>query len=154
MGVQVRFSLLPPSGSLKLFLSCRPDRWDNLPDTARVQPGLYSNLMSFSVGPRVSSISHSIIDAHLISYPCSPVSECDSRSSKSRFSSTLLSPISPSMMLGLISSRRMCASSSCSISRKIISHTLSSTIKCFHASIHQGQVRGRKPVTFARCSLR
>ena len=61
MGVQVRFSLLLPSSSLKLFLLCRPDRWDNLPDAARVQPGLYSNLMSFSVGPRVSSIIHSII---------------------------------------------------------------------------------------------
>ncbi|KAJ1304609.1 hypothetical protein OPQ81_005751 [Rhizoctonia solani] len=28
-----------------------PDRWDNLPDTAKANPGLYSNLMSFSIGP-------------------------------------------------------------------------------------------------------
>ncbi|CAE6452607.1 unnamed protein product [Rhizoctonia solani] len=28
-----------------------PDRWDNLPTTAKANPGLYANLMSFSVGP-------------------------------------------------------------------------------------------------------
>ena len=61
MGVQVRFLTLLPSGSLKSFLSCRPDRWDNLPDAAKAQPGLYSNLMTFSVGPRVSGIGRSIL---------------------------------------------------------------------------------------------
>ncbi|KAJ7594780.1 cytochrome-450 hydroxylase [Mycena floridula] len=29
-----------------------PDRWDNLPQLALEQPGLYSNLLSFSAGPR------------------------------------------------------------------------------------------------------
>ncbi|KAG5716767.1 Leukotriene-B(4) omega-hydroxylase 2 [Termitomyces sp. T112] len=29
-----------------------PDRWDNLPETAVQQPGLYSNILSFSAGPR------------------------------------------------------------------------------------------------------
>ncbi|KAG6844337.1 hypothetical protein H0H87_007613 [Tephrocybe sp. NHM501043] len=29
-----------------------PDRWDNLPDTAAQLPGLYSNTLSFSAGPR------------------------------------------------------------------------------------------------------
>jgi hypothetical protein len=31
-----------------------PDRWDNLPAKAKASPGLYANLMSFSVGPNVS----------------------------------------------------------------------------------------------------
>ena len=54
-------SLSFPSKLLKLFFAYRPDRWDNLPDAAKAQPGLYSNLMSFSVGPRVSSTGHSTI---------------------------------------------------------------------------------------------
>ncbi|KZT52148.1 cytochrome P450 [Calocera cornea HHB12733] len=29
-----------------------PDRWDSLPPAARDQPGLYSNIMTFSAGPR------------------------------------------------------------------------------------------------------
>ncbi|KAG5342918.1 hypothetical protein C0989_005866 [Termitomyces sp. Mn162] len=32
-----------------------PDRWDNLPETAVQQPGLYSNILSFSAGPRLGS---------------------------------------------------------------------------------------------------
>jgi hypothetical protein len=120
MGVQVRSSLLFPDNSLKLFLTCRPDRWDNLPDAAKAQPGLYSNLMSFSVGPRVSGMVVPLLGARLISYPRSPVLGCDSQSSKSRFSSTCLSPISPSTILGLTSSSRTCEWSSCSISCQTI----------------------------------
>jgi hypothetical protein len=37
---------------------CSPDRWDNLPEAALAQPGLFSNLLTFSAGPRVrASIS-------------------------------------------------------------------------------------------------
>lgn len=34
-------------------LICSPDRWDNLPEAVSSQPGLYSNLLTFSAGPRV-----------------------------------------------------------------------------------------------------
>jgi cytochrome P450 len=30
----------------------QPDRWENLPDTAAGLPGLYSNTLTFSAGPR------------------------------------------------------------------------------------------------------
>jgi len=60
MGVQVWSPLLSMSRLFNLFLGYRPDRWDNLPDAIKSQPGLYSNLMSFSAGPRVSNIGHSI----------------------------------------------------------------------------------------------
>ncbi|TFK75269.1 cytochrome P450 [Pluteus cervinus] len=30
----------------------RPDRWDSLPEVVQQQPGLFSNLMTFSAGPR------------------------------------------------------------------------------------------------------
>jgi hypothetical protein len=30
-----------------------PDRWDNLPETVAAQPGLFSNILTFSAGPRV-----------------------------------------------------------------------------------------------------
>ncbi|KAI0763556.1 cytochrome-450 hydroxylase [Trametes elegans] len=30
-----------------------PDRWDNLPEAVKSQPGLYSNTLTFSAGPRV-----------------------------------------------------------------------------------------------------
>ncbi|KAL0575507.1 hypothetical protein V5O48_006462 [Marasmius crinis-equi] len=32
--------------------SFNPDRWDNLPEKATSQPGLFSNLLTFSAGPR------------------------------------------------------------------------------------------------------
>lgn len=31
----------------------RPDRWDNLPESASALPGLFSNTLTFSSGPRV-----------------------------------------------------------------------------------------------------
>jgi hypothetical protein len=55
MGVQVRLPPLFLGGLLNLCLMSRPDRWDSLPDATKAQPGLYSNLMSFSAGPRVSN---------------------------------------------------------------------------------------------------
>jgi hypothetical protein len=30
-----------------------PDRWDNLPESALRQPGLFANTLTFSAGPRV-----------------------------------------------------------------------------------------------------
>ena len=152
MGIQVRVFLSSISGPLK-FTGSRPDRWDDLPDAAKAQPGLYSNLMSFSAGPRVSNLPH---HCHVRVSPCirSPALVCDSRLLKSRSSSTCLSPISPSTILGLRSSRRTCESPFCSLTHRAVSHPLSPAIKRIHASIHQGQVRGRVPVTFACCSLR
>ena len=38
---------------LRIFHS--PDRWDNLPESASELPGLFSNTLTFSAGPRVSS---------------------------------------------------------------------------------------------------
>ena len=46
---------------VEVILGYRPDRWDNLPEPVKTQPGLYSNLMSFSAGPRVSSVCYFII---------------------------------------------------------------------------------------------
>ncbi|KZP00662.1 cytochrome-450 hydroxylase [Calocera viscosa TUFC12733] len=40
-----------------------PDRWDDLPPAARAQPGLYSNIMTFSAGPRACiGVRFSIIE--------------------------------------------------------------------------------------------
>jgi hypothetical protein len=39
--------------ALRIFHS--PDRWDNLPESASELPGLFSNTLTFSAGPRVSS---------------------------------------------------------------------------------------------------
>lgn len=50
-----------PESFTEVVLMCRPDRWDNLPDAVKTQPGLYSNLMTFSAGPRVSSTSWFVI---------------------------------------------------------------------------------------------
>ena len=61
MGIQVRVFFSSLSGLLKLLLGYRPDRWDDLPEAAKAQPGLYSNLMSFSAGPRVSYTGRPII---------------------------------------------------------------------------------------------
>jgi len=33
--------------------SSSPDRWDNLPEAVTSLPGLYSNTLTFSAGPRV-----------------------------------------------------------------------------------------------------
>ena len=32
----------------------KPERWDNLPEKVASLPGIYSNLLTFSAGPRVS----------------------------------------------------------------------------------------------------
>ena len=55
MGIQVRAFLSFPRRFVEVVFGYRPDRWDDLPDAAKSQPGLYSNIMSFSAGPRVSS---------------------------------------------------------------------------------------------------
>lgn len=41
----------------------RPDRWDNLPEKVASLPGIYSNLMTFSAGPRVRFIHSSRTNA-------------------------------------------------------------------------------------------
>ena len=64
-GSSSKTDFIVPERVLKLFLAYRPDRWDNLPDAAKALPGLYSNLMTFSVGPRVSGI--------VILLPCPPL---------------------------------------------------------------------------------
>ena len=40
-------------GSTRVYC-LRPDRWDNLPEAVKAQPGLYNNILTFSAGPRVS----------------------------------------------------------------------------------------------------
>jgi hypothetical protein len=73
MGVQVRQPSLFLGGLLNLCLMSRPDRWDSLPDVAKAQPGLYSNLMSFSAGPRVSNTGHS---THACASDLPPAQSC------------------------------------------------------------------------------
>lgn len=34
--------------------AARPERWDNLPELVKEQPGLWQNILTFSSGPRVS----------------------------------------------------------------------------------------------------
>ncbi|KAF9778030.1 cytochrome P450 [Thelephora terrestris] len=47
----------------------KPDRWDNLPDVVKTQPGLYSNLMTFSAGPRSCiGMRFSIIEIKIVIY--------------------------------------------------------------------------------------
>ena len=43
--------------ALIMALSYRPDRWDDLPEKAARLPGLYSNTLTFSAGPRVGPLS-------------------------------------------------------------------------------------------------
>lgn len=38
-----------------------PDRWDNLPEAVKAQPGLYNNILTFSAGPRVSHFRSRIV---------------------------------------------------------------------------------------------
>jgi hypothetical protein len=40
-------------GMLICCLIGSPDRWDDLPEAVLAQPGLFSNLLTFSAGPRV-----------------------------------------------------------------------------------------------------
>lgn len=50
--------------------------WDNLPGAVNAQPGHYSNLMTFSAGPRVSSLGHRfLLCAPHTSHPRSPALE-------------------------------------------------------------------------------
>ena len=51
------------------FPAYRPDRWDNLPDAVKSQPGQYSNTLTFSAGPRVSSVGRSLLHTCLIYSP-------------------------------------------------------------------------------------
>ncbi len=53
----------------------RPDRWDNLPASAANLPGLFSNTLTFSAGPRVSLSL--LIFAALLTGVSSHVSACD-----------------------------------------------------------------------------
>ena len=43
---------------VKLNAFSSPDRWDSLPEAVSSQPGLYSNILTFSAGPRVSALYH------------------------------------------------------------------------------------------------
>lgn len=36
-----------------ITLIVSPERWDRLPEAVEALPGLYSNLLTFSAGPRV-----------------------------------------------------------------------------------------------------
>jgi hypothetical protein len=75
MGVSVSgISRVYPITFLLFFYS--PDRWDNLPETASELPGLFSNTLTFSAGPRVSC-SHYLIHIVLFTLTSSRVSACD-----------------------------------------------------------------------------
>lgn len=44
------------------LMSRRPDRWDSLPEAAAALPGLFSNVLTFSAGPRVGQVRTTIIE--------------------------------------------------------------------------------------------
>ena len=50
--------LLRPFGWI-LMHSCvsSPDRWNDVPDAVQAVPGLYNHTLTFSAGPRVSTLS-------------------------------------------------------------------------------------------------
>ncbi|KAH9891880.1 cytochrome-450 hydroxylase [Cubamyces lactineus] len=46
-----------------------PERWDNLPEAVKAQPGLYSNMLTFSAGPRSCiGVKFSIIEIKMFTY--------------------------------------------------------------------------------------
>ncbi|KAI9066011.1 cytochrome-450 hydroxylase [Trametes sanguinea] len=46
-----------------------PDRWDNLPEAVKAQPGLYNNILTFSAGPRSCiGVKFSIIEIKMFTY--------------------------------------------------------------------------------------
>ncbi|KAJ8487232.1 hypothetical protein ONZ51_g4301 [Trametes cubensis] len=46
-----------------------PDRWDNLPEAVKAQPGLYNNMLTFSAGPRSCiGVKFSIIEIKMFTY--------------------------------------------------------------------------------------
>ncbi|KAI8996509.1 cytochrome-450 hydroxylase [Trametes punicea] len=46
-----------------------PDRWDNLPEAVKAQPGLYNNILTFSAGPRSCiGVKFSIIEIKMFAY--------------------------------------------------------------------------------------
>ena len=50
-----------------MSLRHRPDRWDDLPASVTELPGLFSHLLAFSAGPRVSFLVHlSLVQCMLI----------------------------------------------------------------------------------------
>ena len=55
LGVQVRraFVVLIDEMLISDLVFGSPDRWDDLPEAALALPGLFSNLLTFSAGPRV-----------------------------------------------------------------------------------------------------
>ena len=53
MGIQVSLSLSCRGLPVVLIVLDSPERWNNLPEAVRAQPGLYSNLMTFGAGSRV-----------------------------------------------------------------------------------------------------
>jgi len=73
---------VPVSGIIRIYLITflllfySPDRWDNLPETASELPGLFSNTLTFSAGPRVSC-SHCLLHIALFTLTLSRVSACD-----------------------------------------------------------------------------
>ena len=73
MGVQVQPSVFISETVVLKCVAYRPDRWDNLPDAVKAQPGKYSNIMTFSAGPRVSEIDCSLFRSCLIPHPRRPV---------------------------------------------------------------------------------
>jgi hypothetical protein len=58
LGFQVLLSVLQCAPILTESLYFSPDRWNNLPELASDQPGLYSNTLTFSAGPRVRFLYH------------------------------------------------------------------------------------------------
>ncbi|EJF55866.1 cytochrome-450 hydroxylase [Dichomitus squalens LYAD-421 SS1] len=47
----------------------KPDRWDNLPEAVKAQPGLYNNILTFSAGPRSCiGVKFSIIEIKMFMF--------------------------------------------------------------------------------------
>ena len=65
-GISCKRSLKCPYGSWRTLIvdpsPSSPDRWDNLPEAVTSLPGLYSNTLTFSAGPRVRFFSPTLRD--------------------------------------------------------------------------------------------
>jgi hypothetical protein len=70
MEVQVSVFFFHPLKLVADIWHLSPDRWDNLPEPVKDQPGMWANIMTFSAGPRVSHNSacahHHFADASAV----------------------------------------------------------------------------------------
>lgn len=103
------FSFLLWRYDFELNVRYSPDRWDALPEKAQGLPGLFSNTLTFSAGPRVSTHALDVPrDCHSSHFLPSLALACGSLSSRSKLSSISSSPTLSSSRQARRSARSMC----------------------------------------------